>query len=116
MTVATFSPNEIELKMTEKAIRHFQRQLANREETAVRLWVKESGCSGFMYEMDLVESGEADDKQFQFGDITLYVSKEALPILQGTEIDYVTEGVNSSIQFNNPNAKAMCGCGESFTL
>jgi iron-sulfur cluster assembly accessory protein len=116
MTVATFSPNEIELTMTEKAIRHFRRQLQNRNETAIRLWVKESGCSGYMYEMDFVTHGEDDDKIFQFDDVTLYVSRQALPILQGTEIDFVTEGINSSIQFKNPNAKAMCGCGESFTL
>ncbi len=116
MSVATFSPNDIELTMTEKAIRHFQRQLKSKSETAVRLWVKESGCSGYMYEMDFVDAPEEGDKTFQFGDVTLFVSKEALPIIQGTEIDYATEGVNSSIQFNNPNAKAMCGCGESFTL
>lgn len=116
MTVETFSPNDVNLSMTDKAIRHFQRQLENRSEKAVRLWVKESGCSGFMYEMDFVDTPEVDDKTFEFGDITLYVSKDALPVLQGTEIDFVTEGVNSNIQFKNPNAKAMCGCGESFTL
>ena len=66
--------------------------------------------------MDFVNQAEPDDQVFTFDDINLFVSKQALPILQGTEIDFVTEGVNSNIQFNNPNAKAMCGCGESFTL
>lgn len=116
MSVTTFSPNDVEIQMTEKAIKHFRRQLKEKAETAVRLSVRESGCSGFMYEMDFVESAQDTDKQFIFEDVIVYVSKEALPIMQGTEIDYTTEGVNSVIQFNNPNAKATCGCGESFTL
>lgn len=116
MSVETFSLQNIDLSMTAKAIRHFNRQLQNRDESAVRLTVKESGCSGFMYEMDFVNEAEPEDQVFTFDNINLFVSKQALPILQGTEIDFVTEGVNSNIQFNNPNAKAMCGCGESFTL
>ncbi|WMS87600.1 HesB/IscA family protein [Pleionea litopenaei] len=116
MSVETFSPHDIELTMSDKAIRHFKRQLDSKSESAVRLSVKESGCSGFMYVMDFVNQGEDSDKPFTFDGISVFVAQDALPILNGTEIDLVTEGVNSSIQFKNPNAKAMCGCGESFTL
>ena len=116
MSVETFSPNQVEISMTEKARKHFSRQLAENSAGAVRLHVKESGCSGFMYELDFVNSREENDKEYQFDAITLYVSAQALPYLSGTVIDYVTEGVNSMVQFSNPNAKAMCGCGESFII
>ncbi|MEE4245542.1 MAG: iron-sulfur cluster assembly accessory protein [Kangiellaceae bacterium] len=116
MTVASFSIDDMTITMTDKAIAHFNRQLAKRDETCVRFSVKESGCSGYMYVMDFVDNGDLGDREFQFGDVSVFVSKDALPIMQGSEIDLVTEGVNSNIQFNNPNAKAMCGCGESFTL
>lgn len=116
MSVEKFSLNDIELTMNESAVRHFKRQLATKTEQAVRLSVKESGCSGFMYVMDFVDQGEATDQPFNFDGVNVFVAKDALAILNGTEIELVTEGVNQSIQFNNPNAKAMCGCGESFTL
>ncbi|NVJ59801.1 MAG: iron-sulfur cluster assembly accessory protein [Gammaproteobacteria bacterium] len=116
MSVETFSLNDIDLTMSAKAIKHFERQLNSKAESAVRLSIKESGCSGYMYVMDFVNHGDANDQEFNFDDIKLFVAKDALPLLNGTEIDFVTEGVNSSIQFKNPNAKAMCGCGESFTL
>lgn len=117
MSVATFSLNDIELTMTDKAVRHFKRKLEKQQEaSAVRLSVKQSGCSGFMYVLDYVDQGLTEDKSYQFDGVQLYVAKDALAVLSGTEIDYVTEGVNSQVMFKNPNAKAMCGCGESFTL
>lgn len=118
MSVETFVPNteSSALNMTADAIAHFKQQLAQRPEDAVRLCVKTSGCSGYMYEIDFVTAGEGTDARYEFDGIVLYVAEDALPVLRGTEIDYVVEGVNASIQFKNPNAKAMCGCGESFTL
>ncbi|MCO7226868.1 iron-sulfur cluster assembly accessory protein [Pleionea sp. CnH1-48] len=115
MTVETFTPGE-DLSMTDKAVRHFKRQVEKNDASAVRLWVKESGCSGYMYELDFVNQAEDSDKTFEFDGLTLFVAQDALTLLMGTEIDYATEGVNSIVQFNNPNAKAMCGCGESFVI
>ncbi len=116
MAVETYTPDTVELRMTKDAVLHFKDQLAGRAESAVRLTVKKSGCSGFMYEIDFVDVASENDRTYQFDDITLHVSDQALPVVKGTEIDYITQGINSSVQFKNPNAKAMCGCGESFTL
>jgi len=81
------------------------------------LGVKKSGCSGFMYDLKLKAELEGNEKAFSVADdVTLYVTSEALAYVNGTEIDYTTEGLNSSMVFKNPNAKDQCGCGESFSI
>ena len=57
-----------------------------------------------------------DDEVFTVDGVDIYVSREHLPMVNGTEIDFVTQGVNSMFEFRNPNATAECGCGESFTV
>jgi Fe-S cluster assembly protein SufA/iron-sulfur cluster assembly protein len=116
MTVATFDPNQA-VTMTESALRHFERALGGNSDKLVRLSTKESGCTGYAYVLDLVDNSEADDVVFKPGEkVTLAVAPDALAILRGTEIDYVNEGVNSVVKFNNPNVVAECGCGESFSV
>lgn len=117
MTVATFDPVAQTVTMTDKALRHFKRALASNEGKLVRLSTETSGCTGYAYVLDLVESAQAGDIVLQPGDsVTLAVAAEAMALLKGTEIDLVTEGVNSVIKFNNPNVVAECGCGESFSV
>lgn len=83
----------------------------------LRIDVDVSGCSGYMYVMDFVDAPKEDDHCCQVADdVAVYVARGALPFLRGTRLDYVTEGLNSFIKFDNPNAKAHCGCGESFTV
>ena len=117
MTVASFDPNEQTVTMTDAALRHFERALAANQGKIVRLSTKESGCTGYAYVLDLVDAAEAGDVVLQPGDeVTLAVAAPAMALLHGTEIDYVNEGVNSVIKFNNPNVVAECGCGESFSV
>ncbi|MCH8550550.1 MAG: iron-sulfur cluster assembly accessory protein [Natronospirillum sp.] len=118
MSVESFSPATQVVRVTSAAVAHFQRQLATAEDArAVRLSVKESGCTGFMYVVDLVNEGAADDLHFALDEgVTLYVDSKHLAILAGTEVDYVQEGVNRQLRFNNPNAQDYCGCGESFNV
>jgi Fe-S cluster assembly protein SufA/iron-sulfur cluster assembly protein len=117
MTVETFSPEEATLTITPAAAKHLSGQIARTNSAGIRLAVNESGCSGFMYELNLVSELTDGDQAFELADgVKLYVATDALPMVQGTEIDYETEGLNSTIKFNNPNAKALCGCGESFTV
>lgn len=79
--------------------------------------MKKSGCTGFMYVIDLVEEGGADDLRYSFDDdVELLVARDSLPILNGTRIDLVKEGINRQIKFINPNVKDQCGCGESFSV
>jgi iron-sulfur cluster assembly accessory protein len=117
MTVASFDPTAQVVTMTAAALQHFERALLSNEGKIVRLSTETSGCTGYAYVLDLVSETQADDIVLQPGDkVTLAVAAEAMSLLHGTEIDYVSEGVNSVIKFNNPNVIAECGCGESFSV
>lgn len=117
MQVESFDPTQ--LNVTDRALEHIQRQLEKENARAVVLDVVETGCNGFMYELkyatELAE--KQNTKVFEFNnDVMVIVATEHWPILQGTEIDFVTEGLNSALQFKNPNADTLCGCGESFSI
>jgi len=116
--VNTFSPDEITVSMTDAAIAYARKQLqSNQDAKGIVLGVKKSGCSGFKYDLQLLTNLEGGEKVFELADdVTLYVTAEALPYVNGTEIDYTKEGLNSTMKFNNPNAKDECGCGESFNI
>ncbi len=118
MSVESFDPTSAPaVTMTAAAIEHARRQIQQAGAQGIRLAVKESGCSGYMYVVDFV--AQADDTDFSFAvadDVTLFVQKDALPIVRGTEIDFAKEGVNRIIKFRNPNVTAECGCGESFVV
>lgn len=117
MSVETFDVREQLLTVTPAAARHFQASLQGKECTGVRIDIQESGCTGFKYVMDEVAGGGDTDVSLELeGGVTLYISPAAMPFLRGTEIDYVREGVNRSLKFNNPNVTAECGCGESFSV
>ena len=117
MSVETFVPGEARVTMTETAAEQARRQLAEEDALGLKLDVTTSGCSGYMYVMDYVREPADNARAFDVGDgVTVYVSEETLPLLAGTEIDWVTEGVNSVFKFRNANAEAECGCGESFSL
>lgn len=118
MSIASFDPQQQTVSVTPAAAAHFKRQLTNHKEAkAVRLSVKQSGCTGWMYVVDLVAEPKADDLHVSIGDdVELLVDPSSLSVVSGTEIDYVTEGVNRQLKFNNPRVKDYCGCGESFSV
>ena len=118
MSVETFNPQQDSVSVTEAAAAHFKRQLEkDANAKVIRLSVKQSGCTGWMYVVDLVPSGNADDVHLPLGNgAELLIDPAALPIVSGTEIDYVIEGVNRQLKFNNPRVKDYCGCGESFSV
>lgn len=103
------------ISMTPAAEQHVRRHLAHRGKgEGVRLGVKTTGCSGLSYVLEFVDSPEPDDKVFECGDVKLFIDPKSLVYLDGTELDYIREGLNEGFQFNNPNVKEECGCGESF--
>ena len=93
-----------------------QRELERAAAGGIRLDLDESGCSGYMYELEFVDQPVAGDKHFDVEGVPLYVPEKWLAMLNGLEIDYVKEGVNSLFKLRNPNATGECGCGESFTV
>jgi iron-sulfur cluster assembly protein len=105
------------LTVTERAARQINKQLARQSHAiGLRLGVKKSGCSGFAYVIDYADSVLPEDAVFEQHGVKVVVSQDALPYLEGIEVDYRREGLNEAFHFNNPNVKASCGCGESFTV
>jgi iron-sulfur cluster assembly protein len=103
--------------VTEKAARHIQKTLDKRGKgVGLRLAVKTSGCSGMAYALEFADESQPEDLIFESAGVKLLVDPRSLPYLEGTELDFVREGLNEGFKFNNPNAKAECGCGESFAV
>lgn len=117
MSVESYTPH-VGLSLTAKARAHIEAQIAkNPKALGFRVGVKKSGCSGYAYVVDLVTSPASDDECLEASEnLKVYIDRESLPFLNGTEVDYVQSGVNWSFQFNNPNMEAACGCGESFSV
>lgn len=117
MSVETWTPGDMHITMTDAARAQARKELTEEKARGLRLAVKPSGCSGYMYVLDYVQDPASDDRRFDIGDdVTLFVDQKSLPILNGTEIDYVREGLNRFFKFRNPNAQGECGCGESFSV
>lgn len=82
----------------------------------LRLGVKTTGCSGLAYVLEFVDGLADEDQVFEQDGVKIIVDAKSLIHLDGTELDFVKEGLNEGFQFNNPNAKGECGCGESFSV
>ena len=82
----------------------------------LRLGVKTSGCSGMAYVMEFVDEMDDMDVAFEDKGVKIIVDPKSLVYLDGTEMDFVKEGLNEGFKFINPNEKGSCGCGESFTV
>jgi len=104
------------VSLTEAAARRVQTFLDKRGGVGLRLAVKTSGCSGMAYALEFADHAEAEDLQFASHGVTVLIDPRSLPYLDGTELDFVREGLNEGFKFNNPNAKGQCGCGESFAV
>lgn len=82
----------------------------------LRLSVRTSGCSGMAYSLEFADEAQPDDLRFESNGVTVLIDPKSLVYLDGTELDFVREGLNEGFKFNNPNAKDHCGCGESFSV
>jgi iron-sulfur cluster assembly protein len=90
--------------------------LARGRGVGLRLGVKKTGCSGFAYVVNYAESIGSDDTVFEDRGVKVVVDSESLPLVDGTVVDFVRQGLNEAFRFRNPNVKGECGCGESFTV
>lgn len=82
----------------------------------LRLGIKKTGCSGFAYVVDYADAVKPDDRVFEDAGVKVVVDPDALAYIDGTEIDFIKEGLNEAFKFRNPNASGECGCGESFSV
>lgn len=103
------------ITMTDVAKSHIAKQIQHRGNAlGIRVGVKTAGCSGLSYVLEFVDQADDADQVFDQGDFSLFVDPKSLVYLDGTELDFVKEGLNEGFEFNNPNVKNACGCGESF--
>ena len=82
----------------------------------LRLGIKKTGCSGFAYVINYADAVQPDDVVFEDGGVTVVVDPAALEYIDGTQVDFIKEGLNEAFKFRNPNASGECGCGESFSV
>lgn len=104
------------ITITQVAAQRVADQIAKNNAVALRFAAKESGCSGFSYVMDFATAIDEQDTVFEHFDVKVVVDPVSLRILDGTQIDYVSEGLNQTFKFSNPKATDECGCGESFAI
>lgn len=103
--------------LSESAARHVSNFIAKRGKGfGIRLGVKTSGCSGMAYKLEFVDQTEDEDEVFESHGVKVVIDPKSLAYLDGTELDFVKEGLNEGFKFNNPNVKDACGCGESFNV
>lgn len=105
------------ITITEKAAQHVASFLAKRGKgIGLRFGVRTSGCSGMAYKLEFVDAANPEDHIFESHGVKVLVDPKSLPYIDGTELDFVREGLNEGFKFNNPNIKDQCGCGESFNV
>lgn len=105
------------ITLTDSAIERVRTFLTNRGKgIGLRLGVKTSGCSGLAYVLEFVDELNEDDQVFEQNGVKVIVDSKSLVYLDGTELDFVKEGLNEGFKFANPNVKDQCGCGESFNV
>jgi iron-sulfur cluster assembly protein len=103
--------------LSESAARHVSNFIAKRGKgVGIRLGVRTSGCSGMAYRLEFVDETNEEDMVFESHGVKVVVDPKSLAYLEGTELDFVREGLNEGFKFNNPNVKDACGCGESFNV
>ena len=103
--------------LTQSAANRVTSHLATRQDgQGLRVTVKNSGCSGYAYQLDYAEEINDNDKVFESFGVKVVVHEDHLEFLNGLELDYVEDGLSSAFHFKNPNVTEQCGCGESFTV
>jgi iron-sulfur cluster assembly protein len=103
--------------ISESAAKHVSEQLSVRGHgLGIRVGVTTTGCSGMAYVLEFVDKLELGDQVFEEQGVKIIVDPKSLVYIDGTEMDFVKQGVNEGFEFKNPNAKGECGCGESFSV
>ncbi|MCC2596773.1 iron-sulfur cluster assembly protein IscA [Pusillimonas sp. MFBS29] len=105
------------ITLTQQAADHISRYIEKRGKgLGLRLGVKTTGCSGLAYKLEYVDEPNSEDILCEQFGVRVYIDPKSLPFVDGTQLDYAREGLNEGFKFINPNEKASCGCGESFTV
>ena len=105
------------ISLTPAAAERVKTFLASRGKgLGLRLGVRKTGCSGFAYVVNYADASAASDLVFEDHGVKVFVDPDSLPLINGTTVDFVKQGLNEAFRFHNPNIKGECGCGESFNV
>ena len=105
------------ISLTDSAAERVQNYLQARGQgIGLRLGITETGCSGYSYVINYADEVAANDVVFEDKGVKIVVDPDALKLIDGTEVDFVKNGLNEAFSFRNPNVTGECGCGESFNI
>ncbi len=105
------------LNFTTKALAHFKHMVSLQgKENKVKLGVKKMGCNGYAYFFEFTSRSNKSDYKICVDDIDFFIPPDSIDIIRGSQVDFTIDGLNQGVKFINPNASAVCGCGESFTV
>ena len=116
---AKASPKEISSKdfdISNSAASHLTEMIKANNSFGIRISLKDSGCSGFAYQLDLIDDKDDDDLAGLVNGVNLFIHDKSFVFLKGTKLDFVKKNLNQELVFLNPNVSAECGCGESFNF
>ena len=105
------------ISVTETAAKKILANLTKRGQgMGIRLGVRTTGCSGLAYVLEYIDKLNPEDIEYKQDGFAVVVDPKSSAYLDGLEIDYVRQGLNEGFEFNNPQEKDRCGCGESFRV
>ena len=100
--------------VTESASQQLEKNLKESNAEAIKIALQKSGCSGFKYYIDFCEKVDDSVVVLKNEPVMIVTEESVLPYLDTVTLDYIQDGINRMFKFQNPEAKAECGCGESF--
>ena len=109
-------PGKQAVTMTPRAAQQIVKLMKKDGHEGLRIGVKKTGCNGFAYVINYADEITDDDRVFEDHGVTVVVDNDSLAFIDGTEVDFVKEGLNEAFRFRNPNVAGECGCGESFSV
>jgi len=105
------------MTLTEQAAAQIRRQIDKRGSgIALRIGIKKVGCTGLAHTFELADEVRPGEHSFESHGARVVVDTQSLLVLDGSHIDFVTEGMTQRFKFDNPNVDSECGCGESFNV
>ena len=114
VVVQTLEVVNVDLTITENAHSMLDQAFGEDRSMALLVGVLSGGCSGYMYDLQIVEDTEIDCQELSISGFRILVPNSSSHLLNGIEIDYEDRLMGGGFKINNPNAQSSCGCGESF--
>ena len=105
---------DVELTITQNAVDMLSQAFGEDRSMGLLVGVLSGGCSGYMYDLQIVEETEIDCQELNISGFRILVPKASSHLLNGIQIDYEDRLMGGGFKINNPNASSSCGCGESF--